>query len=92
MAADCRDHIEPFADQHIVIKFRLNGGRRCAGQNLSVAPLFKERVVLNRILLISAIVGIILAHGVVLYKIDTGVRAAGASQVMPSGSRRAAYW
>lgn len=52
----------------------------------------KERIVLNRILLISAIAGIALAHGVVLYKIDTGVRSAGANQVMTPGTRRAAYW
>ena len=52
----------------------------------------EERVVLNQILLIGAIAGIALAHGVVLYKIDTGVRAADANQVMASRSRRAAYW
>jgi hypothetical protein len=51
-----------------------------------------ERIVLNRILLICAIAGIALAHGVVLYKIDTGVRSADANQVMASQSRRAAYW
>lgn len=52
----------------------------------------EERVVLRRILLIGAIVGITVAHGVVLYKIDTGVRSADANQEMASGTRRAAYW
>ena len=47
---------------------------------------------LKRILLIGAIVGIAVAHGVVLYKIDTGARAADAKQEMASGTRRAAYW
>ena len=42
--------------------------------------------------MISAVTGIVLAHAVVLYKIDTGARSAGANQVMASGSRRAAYW
>jgi hypothetical protein len=48
--------------------------------------------VLKRILLIGIIIGIAIAHGVVLYKIDTGVRSADANQVMDSGTRRAAYW
>ena len=52
----------------------------------------EERVVLKRIFLIGAIVGIAVAHGVVLYKIDTGVRSADAKQEMASGTRRAAYW
>ncbi|MES2192998.1 MAG: hypothetical protein V4517_01160 [Pseudomonadota bacterium] len=47
---------------------------------------------LKRILLIGAIVGIAMAHGIVLYKIDTGVRSADAKQEMASGTRRAAYW
>ena len=52
----------------------------------------KERVVLKRIFLIGAIVGIAVAHGVVLYKIDTGVRSAETKQEIASGTRRAAYW
>jgi hypothetical protein len=53
----------------------------------------QERVVLKRILLIGTIVGIAMAHGVVLYKIDSGVRAADSKQeTMASGTRRAAYW
>jgi len=52
----------------------------------------EERVVLKRILLIGIIVGIAVAHGAVLYKIDTGVRSADANQEMTPGTRRAAYW
>lgn len=52
----------------------------------------EERAVLNLILLISAIAGIVLTHGIVLYKIDTGVRSADANQLMASRSRRVAYW
>ena len=47
---------------------------------------------LKRIFLIGAIVGIAVAHGVVLYKIDTGVRTAETKQEIASGTRRAAYW
>ena len=47
---------------------------------------------LNRLLLIGVMVGLALAHGVVLYKIDAGVRSADANQVMASRTRRAAYW
>ena len=54
--------------------------------------ILEERVVLNRILLISAIAAIALAHGVVLYKIDAVVRSADANQVMAPGTRSAAYW
>ncbi|MFH1342432.1 MAG: hypothetical protein ABIL01_14715 [Pseudomonadota bacterium] len=56
------------------------------------ASVLEERVVLRRILLIGAIVGIAVAHGVVFYKIDSGVRSAGSSLETASGSRRAAYW
>ena len=47
---------------------------------------------LKRILLIGIIVGIAVAHGAVLHKIDTGVRSADANQEMTPGTRRAAYW
>ena len=46
----------------------------------------EERVVLKRILLIVAIVGIAVAHGAVLYKIDTGVRSADANQAIGLGN------
>ena len=52
----------------------------------------ERRIVLNRILLISAFAAITLAHGVVLYKIDTGVRSAHAHQLAAAGPHRAAYW
>jgi hypothetical protein len=64
----------------------------CRSTPICGSSMSEERVVLNRILLIGAIVGIALAHGVVLYKIDKGVRSADANQVMASGSPRAAYW
>ena len=64
----------------------------CLPRPICASSTLEERVVLKRILLIAAIASIALAHGVVLYKIDTGVRAADANQVMASGSRRAAYW
>jgi hypothetical protein len=64
----------------------------CRSTPICGSPRSEERVVLNRILLIGTIVGIALAHGVVLYKIDRGVRSADANQAMASGSRRAAYW
>jgi hypothetical protein len=51
----------------------------------------KQEVMLNRLFLIGVIVGIALAHGIVLYKIDQGARSADASQVMASRSHRA-FW
>ena len=47
---------------------------------------------LNPISWIGAIVGIAIAHGVVLYKIDAGVRSADATPVVDLRPRRAAYW
>jgi hypothetical protein len=47
---------------------------------------------LKRIILLGAIAGIALAHGVVLYKIDSGVRLSDAKPVMAQRSHRAAYW
>jgi hypothetical protein len=46
---------------------------------------------LNRIFLIGAMVGILLAHGVVLYKIDSGVRSSDVKPVMASRSHKA-FW
>jgi hypothetical protein len=46
---------------------------------------------LKRIFLIGAFAGIALAHVVVLYKIDTGVRASGLTPTMASRSHRA-FW
>ena len=52
----------------------------------------ERRIVLKGILLISAVTAIALAHGVVLYKIDTGVRSAHAHQLAAAGPHRASYW
>jgi len=46
---------------------------------------------LNRIFLIGALAGILFAHGVVLYKIDSGVRASDVKPVMASRSHKA-FW
>lgn len=61
-------------------------------ETICCSSIQEDRVVLKRILLIGAIVGILVSHGVVFYKIDTGVRLADANHQTPSGSRRAAYW
>jgi len=45
----------------------------------------------KRIVLIGAIAGIALAHGVVLYKIDTGVRSSDVTPVMASRLHKA-FW
>jgi hypothetical protein len=46
---------------------------------------------LHRIFLIGAMAGILLAHAVVLYKIDSGVRSSDVKPVMASRSHRA-FW
>jgi hypothetical protein len=46
---------------------------------------------LKRIFLIGAFAGIALAHGVVLYKIDTGVRASDVKPVMAARLHKA-FW
>jgi hypothetical protein len=51
----------------------------------------KQEVMLNRLFLIGVTVGILVAHGIVLYKIDQGARSADAGQVMASRSHRA-FW
>jgi hypothetical protein len=61
---------------------------RCPRVELSIR---EQRVMLNRIFLIGALVGILLAHGVVLYKIDSGVRSSDVKPVMASRSHRA-FW
>jgi hypothetical protein len=50
-----------------------------------------RKVMLNRLLLIGVIASIVLAHGIVLYKIDAGVRASDVTPVMASRARRA-FW
>jgi hypothetical protein len=61
----------------------------CANKVIYILEL---QVMLNRIVLIGAIAGIALAHGVVLYKIDSGVRSSDVKPVIASRSHRAAYW
>jgi hypothetical protein len=46
---------------------------------------------LKRIFLIGAAIGIVLAHGVVLYKIDVGARSSDVKTVMASRSHRALW-
>jgi hypothetical protein len=53
--------------------------------------IWEQQVRLRRILLIGAIVGIALAHGIVLYKIDTGVRSSGVKPVAAARSH-IAFW
>ncbi len=53
--------------------------------------IWEQQVRLSRILLIGAIVGIALAHGIVLYKIDAGVRSSGVTPVAAARSHMA-FW
>jgi hypothetical protein len=62
--------------------------RRAPGSQLSIR---KREVMLNRLFMIGTIVGIALAHAIVLYKIDTNARSDDARQVMASRSHRA-FW
>jgi hypothetical protein len=48
-------------------------------------------LMLKRIFLACAIVGIALAHGVILYKIDTGIRSNNVTPVAASRSQMA-FW
>jgi hypothetical protein len=54
---------------------------------------WEQQGMLKRILLIGAVVGIALAHGVVLYKIDVGARShsSDVKTVMVSRTRRALW-
>ena len=58
----------------------------------TMSCILEQQVILKSIVLIGAIAGIALAHGVVLYKIDSGVRSSDVKPVMVSRSHRAAYW
>jgi hypothetical protein len=46
---------------------------------------------LRRVVLMGALIGIALAHGLVLYKIDTGLRSHGLTPTMASRDHRA-FW
>ncbi len=52
---------------------------------------WEQQVMLKRIFLIGALVGIALAHGIVLYKIDVGARSNDVKTVMVSRSHRALW-
>lgn len=58
----------------------------------TMSCILEQQVILKNIVLIGAIAGIALAHGVVLYKIDSGFRSSDVKPVMVSRSHRAAYW
>ncbi len=49
------------------------------------------QIMLRRMVLTGALVGIALAHGFVLYKIDTGLRSHGLTPTMASRSHKA-FW
>ncbi len=56
-----------------------------------ISSIWEQQVRLSRILLIGTIAGIALAHGIVLYKIDTGVRSSGVTPVAAARSHMA-FW
>ena len=56
-----------------------------------ISSIWEQQVRLSRILLIGTIAGIALAHGIVLYKIDTGVRSSGVTPVAAARSH-IAFW
>jgi hypothetical protein len=53
--------------------------------------ILEQQVRLGRIFLIGTIAGIALAHGIVLYKIDTGVRSSAVRPVEAARAHRA-FW
>jgi hypothetical protein len=55
------------------------------------SSIWGQQVMLKRIFFIGAVVGIALAHGVVLYKIDVGARSNDAKTIMASRSHRALW-
>jgi hypothetical protein len=61
-------------------------------KRLKLGYSIRERhVKLYHILLIGAIAGMTLVHGIVLFKIDAGVRSGDATTTVASRSRKA-YW
>jgi len=56
-----------------------------------IFSIWEQQVRLSRIFLIGTIAGIVLAHGIVLYKIDTGVRSSGVKPVAAARSH-IAFW
>jgi len=60
---------------HLSMKSWRSSNRRFAMRDWKYLFLREQQVRLGRILLIGAVAGILLAHAIVLYKIDTGVRS-----------------
>ena len=58
---------------------------------LETSFLREQQLRLGRILLIGSVAGIVLAHVIVLYKIDTGARSSGVKAAMASRSYRG-FW
>jgi hypothetical protein len=56
-----------------------------------IFSIWEQQVRLSRIFLIGAVAGIALAHGIVLYKIDTGIRSSGVKPVAAARSHLA-FW
>jgi hypothetical protein len=54
-------------------------------------PFLESLIVLKRMVLMGALTGIALAHGLVLYKIDTGLRSHGLTPTMASRSHKT-FW
>jgi hypothetical protein len=53
--------------------------------------VLESLMVLKRVVLTGALIGIALAHGLVLYKIDTGLRSHGLTPTMASRSHKALW-
>jgi hypothetical protein len=65
---------------------------RLSYARLEKRPSIPERLLmLKRIFLAAAIAGVALAHGVVLYKIDSGVRSSDLTPTIAAASHKA-FW
>jgi hypothetical protein len=65
---------------------------RLSYTRLETRPLIPERLLmLRRFFLVAAIAGVALAHGFVLYKIDSGVRSSDIKPTAAAASHRA-FW
>jgi hypothetical protein len=56
-----------------------------------IFSIWEQQVRLSRIFLIGAVASIALAHGIVLYKIDIGIRSSGVKPVAAARSHMA-FW
>jgi hypothetical protein len=65
---------------------------RLSYARLKTRPLIPERLLmLRRIFLVTAIAGLALAHGIVFYKIDSGVRSSDIKPTTAAASHKA-FW